>query len=370
MKAERETADRLIAHFLADRVGATFDGHISGVTRAGLFVELDETGADGFMPARYHRRRIFPLSGSRPRLRRQRGDLSARRRGHCRIGRGGAGRRRLALQAGAGRSCRVAAADDPRAARAAESIAFFKAAWTTRQDFMSDDVETTVPGGRLIDPNEGDRGVSDDTALPYLRPKDSATLILIDRSEPVPKVLLGRRHSRHKFVPGKFVFPGGRVEVSDRQMPFAAPLHERHTARLLYKLKRPSAAKAAAYALAAIRETYEETGLMLGTRARGTDRRAGRPLASLRAGTTSCPTSAPSISSPAPSRRRTGRGVSTAASSLRTFPPSPTGPTALSGPTPNWWNWSGCRSPRRAGSTCRASPRSCSKTCATASAPA
>ncbi len=53
MKAERETADRLIAHFLADRVGADFDGHISGVTRAGLFVELDETGADGFIPARH-----------------------------------------------------------------------------------------------------------------------------------------------------------------------------------------------------------------------------------------------------------------------------------------------------------------------------
>jgi ribonuclease R len=53
MKAERETTDRLIAHFLADRVGAVFDGHISGVTRAGLFVELDETGADGFIPARY-----------------------------------------------------------------------------------------------------------------------------------------------------------------------------------------------------------------------------------------------------------------------------------------------------------------------------
>jgi len=52
MKAERETADRLIAHFLVDRVGAVFDGHISGVTRAGLFVELDETGADGFIPAR------------------------------------------------------------------------------------------------------------------------------------------------------------------------------------------------------------------------------------------------------------------------------------------------------------------------------
>lgn len=132
---------------------------------------------------------------------------------------------------------------------------------------MSSESESAIPGGRLIDPNESDRGVSDDTRLPYLRPKDSATLILVDRSGPVPKVLLGRRHSRHRFVPGKFVFPGGRVELTDRRMPFAAPLHERHAARLLHKLKWPSAAKAAGFALAAVRETYEETGLMLGTRA-------------------------------------------------------------------------------------------------------
>ena len=52
MKAERETSDRLIAHFLADRVGATFTGTISGVTRAGLFVKLDNTGADGLIPMR------------------------------------------------------------------------------------------------------------------------------------------------------------------------------------------------------------------------------------------------------------------------------------------------------------------------------
>jgi ribonuclease R len=52
MKAERETFDRLLAHFLADRVGATFQGHISGVTRAGLFVKLDDTGADGLISAR------------------------------------------------------------------------------------------------------------------------------------------------------------------------------------------------------------------------------------------------------------------------------------------------------------------------------
>jgi ribonuclease R len=52
MKAERETADRLIAHFLADRIGATFQGRISGVTRAGLFVKLTDTGADGLIPIR------------------------------------------------------------------------------------------------------------------------------------------------------------------------------------------------------------------------------------------------------------------------------------------------------------------------------
>jgi len=52
MLAERETNDRLIAHFLSDRVGATFDGRVSGVHRAGLFVKLYETGADGFVPAR------------------------------------------------------------------------------------------------------------------------------------------------------------------------------------------------------------------------------------------------------------------------------------------------------------------------------
>ena len=52
MKAERETVDRLIAHHLVDRIGATFQGKISGVTRAGLFVKLDDTGADGLIPIR------------------------------------------------------------------------------------------------------------------------------------------------------------------------------------------------------------------------------------------------------------------------------------------------------------------------------
>ncbi len=51
MAAERDTVDRLIAAHLADRIGATFPGRIAGVTRAGLFVKLADTGADGFVPA-------------------------------------------------------------------------------------------------------------------------------------------------------------------------------------------------------------------------------------------------------------------------------------------------------------------------------
>ena len=50
MAAERETIDRLIAAHLSDRVGATFEGRIAGVTRSGLFVKLKDTGADGFVP--------------------------------------------------------------------------------------------------------------------------------------------------------------------------------------------------------------------------------------------------------------------------------------------------------------------------------
>src|SRR5271169_6038108 len=129
---------------------------------------------------------------------------------------------------------------------------------------MSDDPDPIVGSGSAGDRAERLTRTIRDQTSPNLRPRDSATLILIDRSESVPKVLLGRRHERHKFLPGKFVFPGGRVEITDRLMPTAAPLHPRDAARLMQRLKRPSIAKATAFALAAVRETYEETGLMLG----------------------------------------------------------------------------------------------------------
>ena len=50
--AERSAVDRYSAAFLAERVGASFAGRVTGVTRAGLFVGLNETGADGLVPMR------------------------------------------------------------------------------------------------------------------------------------------------------------------------------------------------------------------------------------------------------------------------------------------------------------------------------
>ncbi len=129
---------------------------------------------------------------------------------------------------------------------------------------MSNDIETMVAPGTAADRAERLTETIRDQSFPNIRPRDAATLILIDRADAVPKVLLGRRHARHRFMPGKFVFPGGSVETTDRLMPTAAPLHERDSARLMQRVKRPSLAKAAAFALAAMRETYEETGLMLG----------------------------------------------------------------------------------------------------------
>jgi ribonuclease R len=59
MLAERDTSDRYLAAFLADRVGAEFSGRVSGVQRFGLFVKLDETGADGLVPVRSIGREFF-----------------------------------------------------------------------------------------------------------------------------------------------------------------------------------------------------------------------------------------------------------------------------------------------------------------------
>jgi 8-oxo-dGTP pyrophosphatase MutT (NUDIX family) len=104
---------------------------------------------------------------------------------------------------------------------------------------------------------------------PYRRPVDAATLILIDRSGTTPKVLVGKRHDKVVFMPGKFVFPGGRVDPSDNRIPVAAPIPQELEANLLRGSPKITPSRAKSLAIAAIREACEETGLCLGRKSEG-----------------------------------------------------------------------------------------------------
>src|ERR1700729_2237856 len=89
---------------------------------------------------------------------------------------------------------------------------------------------------------------------PYRRPVDAATLILVDRTSAIPKVLVGKRHDKVVFMPGKFVFPGGRVDKSDNRVQVAAPISRELEANLQKGSPKINAARARSLAIAAIRE--------------------------------------------------------------------------------------------------------------------
>ena len=87
------------------------------------------------------------------------------------------------------------------------------------------------------------------------RPRPAASLVLLRDTSDGPALLMGRRPSNARFMPNRWVFPGGAVDRSDQAVRFASPLPE----RLASAFGRPAAALAAC----AIRETFEETGLRL-----------------------------------------------------------------------------------------------------------
>ncbi len=98
-----------------------------------------------------------------------------------------------------------------------------------------------------------------------MRPKDAATLVVVDTSRGEPRVLMGRRHAKQVFLPGKYVFPGGRVDRGDANVVAADDLPPRELAKLLLEMKGgPRPERARAIALAAVRETFEEAGLIIG----------------------------------------------------------------------------------------------------------
>ena len=103
------------------------------------------------------------------------------------------------------------------------------------------------------------------SAAPNMPPRDASTLIIMDGEGLNARVLMGRRHQGHEFMPGLFVFPGGRVDRSDGSVPATTELHPVIEDKIFTNLRnKPSRRRARALALAALRETYEEAGLLLG----------------------------------------------------------------------------------------------------------
>lgn len=100
---------------------------------------------------------------------------------------------------------------------------------------------------------------------PLTRPRDAATLILLRRTAGAPQVLMGRRSRKLAFMPGMFVFPGGRTERDDLTAARTGGLHPGDARRLVDGMgRRGSLRRAEALAMSAIRETHEETGLFIG----------------------------------------------------------------------------------------------------------
>jgi 8-oxo-dGTP pyrophosphatase MutT (NUDIX family) len=91
-----------------------------------------------------------------------------------------------------------------------------------------------------------------------LKPRDAATLIIVRRQR---EVLLGVRSAGHVFMPHLYVFPGGRVDPGDARVPCPRPLRPEVESKLL---RSTSSARARALAMTAVRETFEETGLIVG----------------------------------------------------------------------------------------------------------
>lgn len=96
------------------------------------------------------------------------------------------------------------------------------------------------------------------------RPRDAASLILVDRNHDVPRVLVGKRGKAHAFMPEMYVFPGGRRDPDDNRVGLARPLNEAVTEQLLRRTQARFGENAArGLAVAAAREMMEEAHVSL-----------------------------------------------------------------------------------------------------------
>lgn len=96
-----------------------------------------------------------------------------------------------------------------------------------------------------------------------VRPRHAATLIIVRRDGKKPRLLMGRRAGGHAFMPSKWVFPGGRVDRTDFSAPAASDLRPETHEKLALTARHASPQLPRALAMAAVRETFEEVGLLL-----------------------------------------------------------------------------------------------------------
>ncbi len=115
------------------------------------------------------------------------------------------------------------------------------------------DVQQRAPGARP------------EAAKRSLRPRDAASIMLLDRSRENVRVLMGRRNKAHVFMPDLHVFPGGRRDATDHRPPWGGDIHPAVLERLQAACgQHATQSRLRALALAALRELHEEANIAIG----------------------------------------------------------------------------------------------------------
>ena len=262
MKAERETNDRLIAHHLADRIGASFEGRISGVTRAGLFVKLDDTGADGFIPARTIGHEYFRYEEAMHAMVGNRSGETHRLGDRVTV--------KLVEAAPVAGALRFELLSEGRVVTAAQRRPSERPGQQDRNRAAARRPRTS--SGESAADERPSSGVDAEVHVrrgPRPSEPDAEGCLDVDPARPQRTF----PQSPDGQAPPAPYLPAGRVRLPWRQrrsrrpqMPVAAPLDPRAETKLMAHTRRPSADKARGLAVAAIRETFEETGLLLGAK--------------------------------------------------------------------------------------------------------
>jgi 8-oxo-dGTP pyrophosphatase MutT (NUDIX family) len=127
---------------------------------------------------------------------------------------------------------------------------------------MTKSTSTPPDPSLLADAISDARGKTDQA----IEPQDAASILIYDATGDDVAILMGQRGAATQFMPNRYVFPGGRVDPGDRTVSAeGAGLEARQAEKLLLEMAPPvEAARAQGLAIAAVRETFEEAGLVFG----------------------------------------------------------------------------------------------------------